>query len=371
MGLRKPVATPLDPQEKGRVEHWRERAVRAEKELAAGHKQAAAVEALCELASDLAPRSYDPAPPVPRPAKKQPGSAQTAVLMLSDMHVGQVVTPDQTLGLGEYNFEIFLRRLARLERSVKSIIQDHTTTKVDEIVVPILGDCLHGNLVHSVEGGQRNTIFQQFFSAGHAVAQFLRNLSAIAPLRIYGVCGNHSRFSFQKHTPTDNTYSNFDQFFMEYTSALLRDVKAISFHLDRQPFARFSVKGFNFLCGHGHTLRGGDKTLGLPAHAIGRNVTVHSQLAFRSGNPLPNYFLFGHLHRPVTIPHTLGEVIINGGWPGLDGYALAEAFNSSLPSQKFFLMHRAFGRSATYDLRLDLGDKVPHHYTLPTEFSCE
>jgi hypothetical protein len=100
-------------------------------------------------------------------------------------------------------------------------------------------------------------------------------------------------------------------------------------------------------------------------------VQVHSQLAMRSEQPIPNYFLVGHLHRPITIPTTMGEFIVNGGFPGLDGFALAEAFNSSYPSQKFFLVHPKFGRSATYDLRLDLGDATPHHYTLPEGFVCQ
>jgi hypothetical protein len=64
-------------------------------------------------------------------------------------------------------------------------------------------------------------------------------------------------------------------------------------------------------------------------------------------------------------------VIINGGFPGVDGYALMAAFNSSHPSQKFFLMHPKFGQSAAYDLRLDLGDPNPHRFALPEAFKCQ
>ena len=100
-------------------------------------------------------------------------------------------------------------------------------------------------------------------------------------------------------------------------------------------------------------LRGGDKMLGIPNHAIGRNVGTNSQLFLRANQPLPNYYLYGHLHRPITLPHANGEIIVNGAFPGVDGYSLTEAFNSSHPIQKFFLVHPKFGRSACYDPRLD------------------
>lgn len=361
--------TPPEPVD---VSFWKAEAYRLQGELEDAQEAATATRLLVDEVQNIAPRAYDPAPPVLNPPHDhQHGSPQSAVLMLSDTHIGQVVTPEQTLGLGGYNFEIFLRRLARLERSVRSILLDHTTTAVPEIVVAMLGDMIHGALTHSVEAGQVNTLFTQFYSAGHALAQFLRGLSALAPVRVYTAVGNHPRWQNQKKMPTDNRFSNLDQFLYAYVQALLRDCPKVHMQLTEQPFSRFEVQGFNFLAGHGDHLRGGDKNLGIPNHAIGRNVQVHSQLSMRSQQPVPNYFLVGHLHRPITIPTTLGEFIVNGGFPGLDGFALMEAFNSSYPSQKFFLVHSKFGRSATYDLRLDLGDKVPHHYSIPEGFLCQ
>lgn len=366
-----PAGTSAASVDESREEYWRKEAQRLQKELASRRVGDTAVDILVEKAVELAPVSYQPGAYVHlSPTEKSKGSPQSAVLMLSDTHIGQVITPEQTLGMGGYNFEIFLRRLARLERSVFSIIQDHTSTSVPEIVVAMLGDLLHGNLMHSVEVGQTNTLFTQLYSAGHAIAQFLRNLSTLAPVRVYTAVGNHPRWGTQKKMPTDNRFSNFDQVLYAYIAALTRDIP-VQFNLNEQPFSRFAVQGWNFLAGHGDHLRGGDKNLGIPNHAIGRNVSVHSQLAMKSGNPLPNYFLMGHLHRPITIPHTMGEFLVNGGFAGMDGYALMEAFNSSNPSQKFFLVHPKHGRSATYDLRLDFGDKTPHHYELPDKFCCK
>jgi len=358
-----------------RADYWQKRAKTAEHALHENEMKREAVDVLIEQAHELAPKSYQPlnvtAPRWISHPDKPINRPQSAVLMLSDTHIGQVVDPDETLGVGAYNFGLFLRRLKRLERSVFSILQDHTTTQVPEIVVAMLGDMLHGNLQHSVEAGQTNTLFDQFYCAGHALAQFLQRLATLAPVRVHTAVGNHTRWGHQKKMPTDNRYSNADQFLYAYTQALTRDIPTIQFNLDRQPFALFSVQGHQFFAGHGDNLRGGDRILGIPSHAFGRNVATHSQLASRTGRNVPEYYLFGHLHRSITLPHVNGEILVNGGFAGIDGYGLSEAFNSTPPTQRFFLMHPKFGRSACYDLRLDFGDTEAHDYSLPdTNFSC-
>lgn len=358
--------------EDSRADYWQKQAKALQRELAEIRHGQEATQVLIEQAHELAPKSYQPLSwSLDRVPNKNEGRPQSAVLMLSDTHIGQVVEPDQTLGVGAYNFPLFLRRLKRLERSVFSILQDHTTTPVPEIVVAMLGDMLHGNLAHAVEAGQVNTLFTQFYSAGHALAQFLQRLTALAPVRVYTAVGNHTRWGTQKKMPTDNRFSNLDQLTYAYVQALVRDIPTIQFNLDKQPFALFEVQGHQFFAGHGDHLRGGDRILGIPSHAFGRNVATHSQLASRTGRKQPEFYLFGHLHRSITLPHVNGEILVNGGFAGIDGFGLMEAFNSTPPTQRFFLMHPKFGRSACYDLRLDFGDTEAHDYSLPDDqFMC-
>lgn len=363
-------ATPVfqnPPEDGNKIDYWKRLYREANAQLKEALLEKTGVEELCAVARELAPVRYESAPRLAT-VEHGHGSPQDAVLLLSDTHIGKVVEPEQTLGLGHYNLEIFLRRLSRLERSVHSILQDHTTTEVPKIHICMLGDMIDGALAHSAECGQPSTLFEQFYTAGHALAQFLRGLSQRAPIEVWTSVGNHPRWQNQKRTPTDNTFSNLDQFLYAYVQALVP--ADITFHLDKQPFARFKVQGWNFIGTHGTHLRGGDRVLGIPAHAIGRNVMAQSQLAVRSGQDVPNYYCVGHLHRPMELPHTLGSFLVNGGFPGIDGFGLAEAFNSSYPMQIFTLVHPKFGLTAQYKLRLDLGDREPHHYSLPKDFQC-
>lgn len=360
-----------EPEETNREAYWRKKAEEAERKLANRDVEATATEILVERIMEIAPTSYSPAPKVIVPERNPGGSPHSVVLMLSDTHVGQCVDPDQTLGLGNYSFDVFLRRLQRLEDATRSILNDHTTTPIREIVVAMIGDMMHGNLNHAAEAGQLNTAFNQFYSAGHAIAQFLRNISTLAPIRVVTAVGNHTRWGTQRKMPTDNRYSNLDQFLYAYLQALVRDIPSIDFKLDKQPFALFEVENHVFYAGHGDHLRGGDYILGVPNHAIGRNLSSTVQNFSAANMKVPHYYLVGHLHKPITLSHTHGEFIVNGGFPGMDGYGLMEGFKGIRPSQRLFLMHPKFGKSASYNIRLDFGDKVPHRYTLPGEFTCK
>lgn len=321
----------------------------------------------------VAPVAYTALPSVVKTRSKSSGKPQSAVLELSDTHIGAVVKPSQTLTFGRYNFPIFLARLKYLEESIISIVQNHTNTPVPELVIAMLGDLLDGALKHSNECGQVNPIFNQFFMGGHAVAQFIRNLAPHFPLiRIYEIVGNHTRMQDQKKMPTVNKHSNFDKFAYAYIQALVRDIPNVQWQLTQQPYQVFEVNGSVFFAGHGETLRGGDKTLGVPCHAVGRAVSTTSQLFGKHGMVAPNYYLYGHLHRSISLPHATGDVIVNGGFVGVDGYGLSEMFTPADPMQKLFFVHPAYGKTATYDISLKFAEVAKQDpYDIPATFDIQ
>jgi hypothetical protein len=290
--------------------------------------------------------------------------------MLSDTHIGKQVSPDQTLTFGRYDFDTFMARLKYLEESIISIVQNHVTTSVPELVIAMLGDLLDGTLAHSNEVGQVDPIFNQYYCGAHALAQFLRNLAPHFPkIRIYDVVGNHTRYQNQHRMPTKNRYSNFDKFLYALVRELVRDIPKVEWTLDAQPYQLFEVQGFTFFGAHGDTMRGGDKTLGVPNHAFGRLVSTATQLMNKYNRKAPNYYLVGHLHRDIVLPHATGSILVNGGFPGVDEFGLGEMFTPADPSQKFFFVHPQYGKTASYDIGLKFAQvgKTPP-YVVPAEF---
>jgi hypothetical protein len=351
-------------------EVWKSRYSQLQTKYEKALKENSVTQQLVEDIVAIAPRSYSPAPMVYHSERRTTSKAQSALLQLSDTHVGQVITPEQTLGFGRYDFPTFLARLKYLEESIVSIVENHTTVKIEELVVAMLGDMLHGNLSHAVEAGQHHTLFSQYYNASHAFAQFLRTLAAHFPqVRVYNVVGNHTRWGTQRKMPTENRFSNLDMFVYAMVEALTKDIPNIKWDLNAQPFALFEVQGFTCYAAHGDHLRGGDKALGIPNHAFGRQISTSTQLFAKHQRQAPHYYFTGHLHRGISLPHALGEIIVNGGFPGLDNYALAENFNPIDPMQRLMFFHPKFGRTAEYPLSLKFaqaGSEPP--YTLPQAF---
>lgn len=361
-----------DKEQAGEV-HWRRQYSSLLKKYQKAVQDAVLVDKLVEDIKEMAPLSYSPAPAQRRNTKRQSSSPQSAVLMLSDTHIGKVVSPNQTLGFGGYNFDVFLARLKYVEDSVTSILNDHVTTPVPELIIPLLGDMLDGALSHGVEGGLRNTLFAQYYAGSHALAQFVRNLaSRIERIKLYTVVGNHPRWHFQRRPPTENRFSNLDMFVYAHAQALTADLPNVEWVLNQQPYALFEVNGFVCHASHGDHWRGGDKNLGIPNHAIGRQISTTSQLFNKHKQQSPHFYLAGHLHRSITLPHAIGDVIVNGGFPGLDNYALAENFNPVDPLQRFFMVHPKYGRTASYDLHLKFAEvQSERPYEIPGGFPVE
>jgi len=355
-------------------EHWERQHRELSKKYNEALKALSLVDRLVEGARDMAPVSYQAAPPViPPKVRHSDSTPQSAVLHFSDSHVGLVVRPTQTSGFGGYNFSTFLDRLAYLEDSIRSIVTNHTNTPLDELVIVWGGDMVNGSLEHAAEAGQENTVFAQVFGCAHALGQFVRNIASnFLTVRCFGVAGNHGRWANQKKMPTSNRYSNLDSFVYAMVEALTRDVQNIQWTLDEQPVADFQVQEHRFLCLHGDVWKGGDRALGLPAHAIGRQLSASAQLYAKAGLVPPAYILSGHLHRQFEIPTSSGAVLINGGWPGVDTYSLAAAFTPVDPSQRFFFVHPKFKITAAYSLSLayaktSAGDR----YIIPSGISIE
>jgi len=332
-------------------------------------KANSAVNQLVENIVACAPKSYQTAPRIITARKGSGETPQSAMLLLSDTHIGQIVDPAQTLSYGGYNFQTFLARLKYLEESTLSIVKNHQVARTEELVVAMLGDMLHGALTHSVEAGQKNDLFTQYFNGAHAVAQFLRNLAAHIPsIRVKTVVGNHPRWGTQHKMPTDQRYSNGDQFFYALIQALVRDINIIDFPLDKQPMSLFEVQNHRFLALHGDTLKGGG-TAGIPALAYAKEVSARSQMFAAMGEKPVNYYISGHIHKPVSLPHTSGACLTNGAFVGADGYTMAAAFVPVEPQQRLFFVHPKHGITAEYCLSLKwatVTEKAP--YNLPAGF---
>ena len=298
-------------------------------------------------------------------------SRESAVLLLSDTHIGQIVSVEETGGFGGYNIRRYCECLAFLEQSVIAAVRERSGggVRTEELVVFLLGDLLHGCLGHGAEREQTLLIADQFQLAVWTLHQFLSRLASLVPrLRIYAAVGNHGRLPSQRKMPTVGRFSNFD--FLLYAalehSLCAEQREKIEFYLNASPRQIVQVQSARFCASHGDHLRGGDKQVGLPVAAVGREVNITAQRHAAARQAPIDYFLVGDKHRHGSLPLATGSYIFNGAFPGADEFS-AYNFPPSEPVQILFWMHPEKRKTWQYDVKLRFApalDQVP--YELPS-----
>jgi len=81
------------------------------------------------------------------PVKNARRSEATAVALLSDWHIDEVVDPAVISGLNEFNLEIANARVIRLFQGILRLVEiEQRDSKIDNIVLALLGDFFSGSI---------------------------------------------------------------------------------------------------------------------------------------------------------------------------------------------------------------------------------
>jgi hypothetical protein len=286
----------------------------------------------------------------------------SAVLVLSDLHVGKVVDPRETEHGAKYDPAVFLARLHRLEEEVLHLVSQGPA--IEELIVFLLGDIVEGALDHHNEREETLLVSQQFALATRVLAQCLGRLSVLAPqVRVCGVPGNHGRWPGQKRMPTVGRSSNLDT--LVYLALEMITEKAglshVSWELRDASRQLVRIQETLVQIVHGDELRGGEFCVGGL-----RKEVFNSVLRGAETGKVPDLWVLGDKHVSVNLPMGAGNVLINGSLVGEDVFG--QRFAPTVPSQTLFWIGRDRGRFLQSEIRLDaarLPDPLPYDLPAP------
>jgi len=288
---------------------------------------------------------------------------EEAVLVISDTHVGKIVEPGETNDFGLYNPLRYLAKLQHLEQTVTGILQERNACPVGNPIhklhIMLLGDLVDGMLNHAEEIPSHTYVSQQVHLAALSLFQSIaRMASGVDEVLVYGLGGNHARWPNQKKPPTTGRFSNLDTIVLEWLQSLfdVSPIKNVKCRFERSFHQIIDILGTRICCSHGDGLKGGDKAMGVPIHAIAREINSMTQRLAARGDKIPDLFICGDKHKKIELPTARGSFMINGAFPGTDGYSLAAGFSETRPEQIFFGIHPTFGRSWSYNL--NIGDDL-------------
>lgn len=305
-----------------------------------------------EITSEIQDRIISRPPvKIPKPIKliKGGSSEETVVLLFSDPHVGEVVEKDQMGGIGEYDLQIFERRCERLTE----VVIDLTKEKLkgycfNKLVVAGLGDIISG-IIHQdlIEFAGGGTVYDWLFTADRVISNMIVQFAREFPkVEFLGVIGNHGRL--QKEIRFKNRYLSWDYLVYKMVEKSLNRQENVQFFIPKCFFIRRTIENNNFLFMHGDNI---NSWAGIPWYGIDR-ASKRMMEVFASQEEFFKYIVLAHFHNCGMIDRVCGETVINGSMIGPNDFSLGKMFTGSEPSQLLFGVHKKYGISWRYKIRL-------------------
>ena len=282
-------------------------------------------------------------------------------LMLSDLHHGEVVYPDQVFGCNEFNAEISERRIQRVfDTTIHLTKQVLNAPDYSGIVLVLGGDLINGDLHDETSVGSDRRIMRQAIEIADIIHQGIKKLLLEFPrVFVVGVAGNHGRTT-KKPWAKFYAETNFDWLVMQMIERFMQpDVIAgrLQFLSPPAPDVTYKVAGRRFRLTHGDQFRGGDGVIGFLGPVTRGNKKKQSMaLSLPTDNEHYDTMLIGHFHQLHMTPY----LIANGSTKGYDEYALRCNFAYEPPQQALFLTHPEYGINHYLPVLADEPKKIKH-----------
>jgi len=263
-------------------------------------------------------------------ATKAKAHHATALLMLSDLHLDEVVDLHEMGGINQYDRAIAERRLTNVVEGVVKLTSHYVAgVTFDGIVVALNGDILTGDIHHELAVTNEAPTPA---SIAHWVPRLASALTYLADNfgKVHVPCtsGNHDRDPNKRRTPSkQREESSLAWIIYNWLADMLRGDERITFSITTSPGQVYPIYGTVFHQIHGDQFRSAGGIGGLYPSMLKYLHRMDSLYA--SQGQRVDYHLLGHWHQYLTGPN----FIVNGSLKGYDEYAKTSGFGFEKPRQ--------------------------------------
>jgi hypothetical protein len=297
-------------------------------------KDAVFEERLFERLRDYIPRartSYEP----PQYDPSDGYDEHEFVLLFSDTHAGEIVQPEATLGMNEYDWPIMIERMQKMQKSVISY-QRNRPYPVRKLWVAVLGDMFSGDIHEELKITNDRTLDEAVVDLAHDIVGWLQGFKPFFE-EIHVVCvpGNHPRRD--KKPSAKLQQSNADWLMYQFVASLMVDDDQFTFNAPRSHYADAYVCGtHHVLFMHGDGIR--TTMPGVPWGGVVRRVTTLQAQFAKAQQPI-DYVAMGHFHTTNAIEGVGVKTFVNGSVKGVDEYSLSSFGSGQDPAQLLLTFH--------------------------------
>jgi len=265
------------------------------------------------------------------------------VTPISDIHCGKRVRFDDVGGLGQYDVDIFVRRLKKYQAHLERLLAIEKGN-IKRLWIPLLGDLVDGTMIYR---GQRNYldpafrgVLDQVVYMEEALTDHLIFVASLVPEVIVGVAGgNHARIGMKGDS---HWRDNFDYLVFDHLRRRMANAEYVKFAEPKGNFIYWEIQGWPFYGEHGDKIRSWG---GIPYYGVNRAIKEIHELVER----VVAYFLTAHHHDRASF----GRCRMNGNWPGTDDFSQQTLHKGGCPSQEYYEVHPEYGISVERTIYLE------------------
>lgn len=265
----------------------------------------------------------------------------TSILVASDWHVEERVTPESINQMNKYTVEIARKRsMEFFQTGLKLINLEKRNTNIPRLVLALLGDFITGN-IHEENLSTCSLLpidaaieAQVMLKSG---IDFLLKESDLKEIIVQCHAGNHSRITEKRRSSETEMGNSLELFIYSSLAKLYEDNQRIKFNISRSYTSRLKIYETVLRLHHGHSIKyqGGIGGLAVPT----QRYRLRQNTAWQA-----DYDIFGHHHQN----HPGVRYFCNGSLIGYNAYAQDSGFEYEEPSQTYLLINKRFKRIIDY-----------------------
>lgn len=264
-----------------------------------------------------------------QPPKQKRDARGIACLMLSDLHLDEVVNLEQMGGHNKYDRQIAeLRYRTTINKTIR-LARDHISgITYDGIVVWLGGDNVSGEIHDELKrtNAAQHTLETLDYWVDPLAAGLLLLAEHFGHIRLVCQVGNHGRTT-KKPEAKNAVRSSFDWSLYRNLWRLTRTDSRFSWNISESIGVKETVYGTTYWFEHGDAWKGGDQIAG-PVRPImfGRSKRLASDGPF-------DVMLVGDKHTYATPP----GIVMNGSMVGYSEFSRRHGFPADAPKQAFWV----------------------------------
>lgn len=258
------------------------------------------------------------APPAWLVPKGRKGEKHVAIpsMMLTDIHWGTKIDPEEIGGLNKYNRAIARMRVRRAAEGAIKVARTYWSgLDYEGFNLMLGGDLLSGEIHDELRETNEGSVPEAVLEAiEHLIAAAKLLADGFGKLHVEGVVGNHGRRT-KKPRAKGKARDNYDWLIYQLVARELRSDPRITMNVTNAPDAYFSVYNTNYCLTHGDQFRGGS---GISGFLTPLMLGVHrKRRKDAAAGRYWNKIVLGHFHQS----YFLKEIIVGGSVCGYDEHA--------------------------------------------------